>query len=71
VLAQVRIEVVIAEVTLDDNHQSGISALGLKVDGDKLVGFSGFYGDALSITSGAITRPGVTGRMDLAAEIAI
>ena len=41
VLAQVRIEVVIAEVTLDDNDSSGISALGLKVDGDKLVGFSG------------------------------
>jgi general secretion pathway protein D len=71
VLAQVRIEVVIAEVTLDDNHESGISALGLVVDGDKLVGFSGFYGDALSITNGAIIRPGTSGRMDLAAEIAI
>jgi general secretion pathway protein D len=71
VLAQVRIEVVIAEVTLDDNHESGISALGLKLDGDKLVGFSGFYGDALSITNGTIVRPGVSGRMDLAAEIAI
>jgi general secretion pathway protein D len=71
VLAQVRIEVVIAEVTLDDNQESGISALGLKIDGDKLVGFSGFYGDAVSVTSGTITRPGTSGRMDLAAEIAI
>lgn len=40
VLPQVRIEVVIAEVTLDDSATSGISALGLKVDGDKLVGFN-------------------------------
>lgn len=40
VLAQVRIELVIAEVTLEDNHQSGISALGLQVDGDRLVGFN-------------------------------
>ena len=71
VLAQVRIEVVIAEVTLDDNHQSGISALGLKIDGDKLVGFSGAYGTALSIANGTITRPGSTGHMDLAAEISI
>lgn len=48
VLAQVRIEVVIAEVTLDDNHDSGISQLGLKLDGDRLVGFSG-SGPSLSI----------------------
>jgi general secretion pathway protein D len=41
ILAQVRIEVVIAEVTLDDNHTSGISQLGLKIDGDRLVGFVG------------------------------
>ncbi len=40
VLAQVRIEVVIAEVTLEDNHQSGISTLGLQVDGDRLIGFN-------------------------------
>lgn len=72
VLAQVRIEVVIAEVTLEDNEESGIGALGLKVDGDKLVGFSGAYGTALSIANGVITRPGaVSGHMDLAAEIAI
>lgn len=39
-LMQVRIEAVIAEVTLSDNDQTGISSLGLKVEGDKLVGFS-------------------------------
>jgi general secretion pathway protein D len=41
VLAQVRIEVVIAEVTLDDSHSSGISQLGLQLDGDRLVGING------------------------------
>lgn len=66
VLAQVRIEVVIAEVTLDDNHQSGISALGLKIEGTKLVGFSG-NAAGIAISNGTVTRPG----MDLAAEIAI
>ena len=40
VLAQVRIEVVIAEVTLSDEASSGISALGLDVAGNKLMGFS-------------------------------
>ncbi len=40
-LAQVRIEVVIAEVTLGDNATSGISALGLKILDGRLVGFSG------------------------------
>ncbi|MEX2044077.1 MAG: secretin N-terminal domain-containing protein [Opitutus sp.] len=72
VLAQVRIEVVIAEVTLDDNHQSGISALGLLLEGDKLVGFSGSTASpGTTVTGGTITRPGITGGYDLAAEIAI
>ena len=74
-LAQVRIECVIAEVTLDDNDASGISALGLKVDGDKLVGFSGELRGAsdvgASITNGTITRPGSTGHLDLAFELSI
>ncbi len=74
VLAQVRIEVVIAEVTLSDEYTSGISALGLKVDGDKLVAFSGATAGA-SAASGVVTRPGgsttVSGPWDLAAEIAI
>lgn len=65
-LAQVRIEVVIASVTLGDNHESGISTLGLKVDGNKLVGFSG-KDNTVTISNGTITRPGP----DLAAEIAI
>ncbi|MDO8542520.1 MAG: secretin N-terminal domain-containing protein [Opitutaceae bacterium] len=72
VLAQVRIEVVIAEVTLDDQHQSGISALGLKLDGDKLVGFSGSANsDSVVVTNGTLTRPGASGAWDLAAEITI
>jgi general secretion pathway protein D len=71
VLSQVRLEVVIAEVTLDDNNESGISALGLKIEGDKLVGFSGTE-TTVAITNGVVTRPGaVSGAMDLAAEIAI
>jgi len=72
VLAQVRIEVVIAEVTLEDNDQSGISTLGLVLDGDKLVGFSGAASvNSVVVSNGIITRPGTTGRRDLAAEIAI
>ncbi len=65
-LKQVRIEVVIVDVTLDDNHESGISALGLKVEGNKLTGFSG-ADNTVTVTGGTITRPG----LDLAAEIAI
>jgi general secretion pathway protein D len=68
-LAQVRIEVVIAEVTLNDNAQSGISELGLKVEGDKLVGgqVSGPGFAATNVT--ATEQP--TGDLDLAAEIAL
>lgn len=71
-LAQVRIEVVIAEVTLDDSHASGISALGLRIDGDKLVGFSGAV-PGLAVTDAVITRPGVVGDgpVDLAAQISL
>lgn len=68
-LAQVRIEVVIAEVTLTDNATSGISALGLKITGDKLVGgqmtFAG--GTATNVT--ATIQP--TGDRDLAADIGL
>ncbi len=70
VLPQVRIEVVIAEVTLDDQSASGIGALGLKVDGDKLIGFSGSTVGA-SVSGGTIKRPGSSGPLDLAAEISI
>lgn len=70
VLSQVRIEVVIAEVTIDDNHESGISQLGLTLEGDKLVGFAG-AAPGLSVTEGSLTRPGTSGPWDLAATIAI
>ena len=49
VLPQVRVEVVIAEVTLTDTDTSGISALGLQVANGKLTGISGaFPGGTLS-----------------------
>lgn len=72
-LAQVRIEVVIAEVTISDEASTGIETLGLKVDGDKLVGFSGaLAGPSLSVSNGVVTRGGaVSGARDLAAEISI
>ncbi len=41
ILPQVRIEVVIAEVNLTKNEQSGIDALGLQVVNNKLVGIAG------------------------------
>lgn len=68
-LAQVRIEVVIAEVTLTDSASSGISTLGLKISGDKLVGgqFTGPGIEAKNIT--ATQQP--TGDYDLAAEIGL
>lgn len=73
VLAQVRIEVVIAEVTLSDQQSSGISALGLRLEGDKLVGFSFTEGSPANVTvdDGVITRPGASGRWDLAATISM
>lgn len=76
ILAQVRLEVVIAEVTLDNNSSTGISALGLKIDGDKLVGFSGAAASAgVTLNNGILTYPSATklvsGPWDLAAEIGI
>ncbi len=41
VLPQVRIECVVAEVTLSDNEQSGITALGLTLQNGKLIGVGG------------------------------
>ena len=76
ILAQVRIEVVIAEVTLDDAASTGISALGLQVSGDKLVGFNGSGpGFGVSGTAGSttdfatITRN--AGNVDLAGIISL
>jgi general secretion pathway protein D len=54
-LAQVRIEVVITEVTLSNESSSGISALGLRVEDNKLTGFNA-AGPGASI--GAITGDG-------------
>lgn len=74
ILAQVRLEVVIAEVTLSDNSTSGISELGLVVAGDKLTGFSGAF-PGLSIADGTVTRGGgttaISGPWDLAGTIKI
>ena len=70
-LAQVRIEVVIAEVSLGDSATSGISQLGLKIEGDKLTGFSGTAAGII-VTNGVLT-PGVVGAgpLDLAAQISL
>lgn len=69
-LAQVRIEVVIAEVTLSDNATSGISELGLKIEGDRLMGGSASLPGA-SISDVVVTSPGVVGAgpYDLAAVV--
>ncbi len=77
VLPQVRIEVVIAEVTLDDQATSGISALGLKIQGDKLVGFNGAAAGASIASPGSVTdlatiSPlGISKYMDLSAFISL
>jgi len=68
-LAQVRIEVVIAEVTLTDATSSGISALGLRLEGSKLVGFSG-KGAGTEVSEAILSRPS-PGETDLAATIAL
>ncbi|MBX3751536.1 MAG: type II secretory pathway, component PulD [Opitutaceae bacterium] len=68
-LAQVRIEVVIAEVTLTDNATSGIGALDLKVEADKLVGFAG-TGAGTKVSDAAFSRP-AEGQLDLAATISL
>ncbi|MFZ5496593.1 MAG: secretin N-terminal domain-containing protein [Verrucomicrobiota bacterium] len=69
-LAQVRIEVVIAEVTLGNNATSGISELGLTITGDKLVGGSALLAGA-EVKDVVVTTPGVvgTGPYDLAAVV--
>jgi general secretion pathway protein D len=68
-LAQVRIEVVIAEVTLNDEATSGISAMGLNVRANKLVGFSG-AGAGTDIKNGTLTPDG-NGGTDLAVDIGL
>ncbi|MET0262740.1 MAG: secretin N-terminal domain-containing protein [Rariglobus sp.] len=58
-LSQVRIEVVIAEVTINDDSTTGIDSLGLRVQDNKLTGFlaSGPGGQIGSVT-GTAAAPG-------------
>jgi general secretion pathway protein D len=69
-LAQVRLEVIVAEVTLTENHSTGISQLGLVVSGDKLVGFSG-GGPGFNVANGQITRSAdvISGLRDFAGSL--
>lgn len=79
-LAQVRIEVVVAEVSAENDNTTGISALGLKIEGNKLVGFAGAtpgmaVGGASTESSGisgfaTVTRP-AGGGYDLAGIISL
>jgi general secretion pathway protein D len=83
-LAQVRIEVVIAEVTLQDDASSGISALGLQVENNKLTGISataagatfgsgttiGSDGKPVTSTFGQITNVGA-GNFDLSGIVSL
>lgn len=68
-LAQVRIEVVIAEITLSDAASTGIEALGLTVQANKLVGFSG-AAPGVVVTNGTLVN-GTTGVRDLSATLAL
>ena len=68
-LPQVRIEVVIAEVTLNDEATSGISALGLRVINSKLVGFSGTAA-GIGVTNGTFTNT-ADGSTQLSADISL
>ena len=69
-LAQVRLEVIVAEVTLSENHSTGISQLGLVVSGDKLVGFAG-GGPGFNIANSQITRGAdvISGLRDFAGSL--
>ncbi len=61
VLPQVRVEVVIAEVTLTDTDSSGVSALGMTVTNGKLASVSGtIVGGNLTGNGGAGTQAVVT-----------
>lgn len=72
-LAQVRIEVIIAEVTLSDQSSTGIDALGLVIQADKVVGFSG---SGPGFTAGSATSPftlvdATTGAKDLSGTLGL
>ena len=55
ILQQVRIEVIIADVTLDDTDATGIDALGLQINNNKLVGIN------LSGPTFALSGPAASG----------
>ncbi|MFA5264392.1 MAG: secretin N-terminal domain-containing protein [Opitutaceae bacterium] len=60
ILPQVRIEVVIAEISLSDNNTTGIDALGLQVVANKLVGISGTAAGAGITFGGGTDSTGAT-----------
>jgi len=64
VLPQVRIEVLIAEVTLGKTVSRGIDAFNLSVVGDKVVGFGG-TGAGFSVSNGVIDRSIPRGQVSL------
>jgi general secretion pathway protein D len=68
-LAQVRIEVVIAEITLSDTAATGIESLGLTIKGDKVVGFSGNL-PGVAVTNGTLFDA-TSGARSLSATLAL
>jgi len=72
VLPQVRIEVMVAEITLEDQETSGINALGLTLDNGKLVGTSStFAGGTLTGTGGAGTSATINSSGNLAGILSL
>jgi general secretion pathway protein D len=79
ILAQVRIEVLIAEVQLDNANQTGVASLGLNVQNGKLLGFTaegpGYaIGGPAATTGGTNTVPSfatLTGRYDLSGIVSL
>jgi general secretion pathway protein D len=68
-LAQVRIEVVIAEITLSDTASTGIESLGLTIKGDKVVGFDGVL-TGINVTNGTLFDA-TSGTKSLSATLAL
>jgi len=60
ILQQVRIEVLIVDVTLTDEFDTGISALGLQLDGNRLTGISGNGAGMALSGSGALSATSTT-----------
>ena len=71
VLPQVRVEVVIAEVTLTDEDSSGISALGLDVSNGKLVGINSTFAGGTLKPSGSATIASIAAGNDLTGVIGL